>query len=197
MTRIAAADDNALATHRELFEFLIETGGMVPNNFHVLARKPGLLEAVLQLGRLVMMDEGSLDRSLRWLVGYVVSRAAGCRYCWAHTARNAVKRAGVSAEKVEAAFEFRTSPLFDAGERAALELAAAAGVLPNAATEDHFRELKQHFDDDQIVEIVAVIALFGWFNRWNDTMATALEDDPLQFATRHLGEDGWSPGKHA
>jgi hypothetical protein len=44
---------------------------------------------------------------------------------------------------------------------------------------------------------VAVISLFGWLNRWNDTMATELEDEPLAFASQHLTANGWSAGKHA
>ena len=43
---------------------------------------------------------------------------------------------------------------------------------------------------------MGVICLFGWLNRWNDTLATTLEPSPLRFAQRHVG-DGWSPGKHA
>jgi hypothetical protein len=56
--------------------------------------------------------------------------------------------------------------------------------------------LAPHFDEDQIVELVAVISLFGWLNRWNDTMATDLEDEPLAFGTDHLAARGWDPGKH-
>jgi hypothetical protein len=56
--------------------------------------------------------------------------------------------------------------------------------------------MKQHYDDGQIVEIVATIALFGYLNRWNDTMATELEPLPRQVAERAIGASGWEPGKH-
>ena len=55
----------------------------------------------------------------------------------------------------------------------------------------------KHFSDDEIVEIVAVIAMFGWLNRWNDTMATELEAPPLAFAEQYLAGRGWTPGRHA
>ena len=57
--------------------------------------------------------------------------------------------------------------------------------------------LKKHFDEDQIVEIVGVVCLFGWLNRFNDTMATDLENDLLDFASEHLASSGWQVGKHA
>jgi len=56
--------------------------------------------------------------------------------------------------------------------------------------------LKTHFDEDQIVEIVAVICLFGWLNRFNDTMATDLEQRPMAFGEKHLAPSGWEAGKH-
>jgi hypothetical protein len=37
-----------------------------------------------------------------------------------------------------------------------------------------------------------VIALFGFLNRWNDTLATPLEDEPIEYLSR----GGWQAGKH-
>jgi hypothetical protein len=47
-----------------------------------------------------------------------------------------------------------------------------------------------------VVEIVGVIAMFGFLNRWNDTLATPLEDAPLEFGEKHLAAHGWDAGKH-
>ena len=57
-------------------------------------------------------------------------------------------------------------------------------------------ELKKHFDEGQIVEIVATIALFGYLNRWNDTMATTLEARAVEVAGRAIAAVGWTAGKH-
>ena len=57
-------------------------------------------------------------------------------------------------------------------------------------------ELRKHWSEEQIVEIVGVIALFGFLNRWNDTLATPLEDAPLEFGERYLAAQGWDAGKH-
>ena len=69
-------------------------------------------------------------------------------------------------------------------------------LVPNEATADHFDELKKHFDAGQIVEIVATIALFGYLNRWNDTMATTLETRAVEVAQRAISAVGWQAGKH-
>ncbi len=96
---------------------------------------------------------------------------------------------------MEALAQFRTSPLFTPVERAALDLAHAAGE--SRVTAAHFAELRQHFSEDAIIEIVSVIALLGWLNRWNITLATQLEDSAAAFAQKHLAPSGWTPGVHA
>jgi hypothetical protein len=46
------------------------------------------------------------------------------------------------------------------------------------------------------VEIVGVIAVFGFLNRWNDTFATPLESEPIEVGERLLAPRGWSAEKH-
>src|SRR5258706_269699 len=98
-------------------------------------------------------------------------------------------------EKVRAVWEFETSPLFSDAERAALRLARDAAVVPNAVTDEHFVELRKHFSEDQIVDIVAQACNAAWSNRWNDTMATPLEPDPI--ASMATVDPTWDPGRNA
>ena len=63
-------------------------------------------------------------------------------------------------------------------------------------TDEVFAELRKHWSENQIVEIVAVLAATGFVNRWNTTMTTPLEDEPMDVAERHLAGQGWSPGGH-
>ena len=143
-----------------------------------------------------MIEPGEVPKSLKFMVAEVVSMATGDPYCAAHNAENAVEVGGLDTAKVEALAQFRTSPLFDAAERAALELADAAGSAPPRVTDAHFEALKQHYSEDAIVEIVAVLALLGWLNRWCMTFATEIEDRALEFGEKHLARSGWSPGAH-
>lgn len=180
----------------EYFVKLAKRNGYLPNSQLTMQRRPKLLKAYAQLSAAIWDPEGSVDLGLRRLIGHVASRAAGCHYCMAHTAGHAL-HSGIDDAKLAAVWEYRTSPLFTAAERAALDVALAAGQVPNDVTDEMFTELRKHWNEGEVVEIVAVIALFGFLNRWNDTMATPLEADPVEVGEKHLAGMGWSVGKHA
>jgi uncharacterized peroxidase-related enzyme len=180
----------------ETFEQYRRNLGFIPNSVLIMQRKPKMVKALAQLTGAIWDPQGAVDRGFKRLVAHVASRSAGCQYCMAHTAGGALLF-GVDEARVAAIWDYRTSPLFTAGERAALDLALAAGAVPNAVTDEMFTELKKYWSEEQIVEIVGVIAVFGFLNRWNDTMATPLEDEPIEVGERLLAERGWSVGKHA
>src|SRR5215467_8567500 len=169
--------------------------GFVPNSMLIMARDPELFAAFAELSAIIVVRPGRLDPGLKALVMYMVSRSAGCQYCAAHSANLAALR-NVPLHKIEALGQFEQSPDFGEAERAALRFARAAGQVPTAVGDIEFTELRRHFDDDQILEIVAVLALLGFLNRWNDTLATPLEAGPRNFAQCHLTAAGWKVGKH-
>src|SRR6516165_7466585 len=169
--------------------------GFVPNSMLVMARDPELLAAFAELSAIIIVRPGQLDPSLKALLMYMVSRSAGCQYCAAHSANLAALR-DVSTRKIEALWQFEQSTEFTEAERAALRFAQAVGHVPNAVGDTEFAELRRHFDDDQILEMVAVVALLGFLNRWNDTLAAPLEAGPRNFAECHLAAAGWNAGKH-
>lgn len=113
----------------------------------------------------------------------------------AHTA-GASLRLGVDEKKLEAVWEYRTSPLYSEAERVALDFAIAAASQPNDVSDDLFARLRRHWSDNQIVEILGVVSMFGFMNRWNDSMATPLEEEPAEVGEKHLAGRGWSAGKH-
>ena len=179
---------------RDRFQHYQDTRGFVPNSILTMSRRPAIAEAFMNLNRAVLY-EGTVPEELKMLVSLVTSQASGCRYCQAHMANlSSIYRA--SDEKIRAVWEFETSPLFSPAERAAIRLGYSAALVPNEAGEEDFDELKRHFDEGQIVEIVATIALFGYLNRWNDTMATTLEPRAVEVAERAIGAAGWQSGKH-
>jgi uncharacterized peroxidase-related enzyme len=169
--------------------------GFIPNSMLIMQRSPKLTKAFGMLSAAIWDPDGKVDRKLKRLISHVASRAAGCQYCMAHTAEGAAKF-GVDDQKLEAVWDYQTSPLFSPAERAALDLAVAASPVPNGVTDEMFLELRKHWSEDEIVEIVGVISVFGFLNRWNDTLATPLEDSPLHFGEQHLAAHGWEAGKH-
>ena len=197
MSRISPAPPERFAEVSDHMERWKKLKGYPPNSWLTMVRKPKVFRAYRDLHTAVMIDEGELPKALKFMIAEVVSTAAGDPYCAAHNAENAVEVGGLDTKKIEALAQFRTSPLFDAAERAALELAHAAGSAPPAVTEAHFEALRQHYSEDAIVEIVSVIALLGWLNRWCMTFATEIEERALEFGRRHLAQSGWDPGIHA
>lgn len=195
MAHVEPLSRDQLEEFEPLFQLLEASMGFVPNSMLTLARRPEILRAFAMLAGTVLGPGGTLDPGLRQLAALIASSAAGCRYCQAHTAHGA-HRLGVPEAKLAAAFEFEHDPAFSPAERAALRLVRDSALVPNLVTPEHFVALRPHFREEQIVELVAVSALFGWLNRWNDTMATTLEAEPLTWSRTHLGAHGWEPGKH-
>lgn len=176
-------------------EFARKLMGYVPNSVLTMAHWPELLTAFRGLVS-VIYGESRIDNGLKRLIGHAASLAAGCRYCQAHTAHGA-EGLGVSAAKLGALYDFEASAEFSEAERAALALAFAAGATPNTATDAHFARLSEHYSPAEQVEIMAVIAMFGFLNRWNDTLATTLEAEPMAHAKDALEQHGWQAGRHA
>ena len=194
MGRIEPLSRAELPQYEAIFGLIESSMGFVPSSLPMMARIPALLDTFAPFAATVM-NAGQIEPTLVQLIANMASNAAGCRYCQAHTATHA-HHLGVDAEKIAAVWTFENDERFSEAERAALRVARDAAQVPNVVSDEHFTVLKQHFSDTQIVQIVAVISLFGYLNRWNDTMATALEAEPLTFANQHLRVSGWEPGKH-
>ena len=155
---------------------------------------PELRETWNQMIKLVF-PEREVSGVLKQLVFTVASLASGCRHCQSHGAFH-LHQIGVADEKIQALWSFEESELFTDAERAALRLALAAGATPNATTPEIIEELRQHFTNIQIIELMAVIATGGYLNRWNDTIATVTDQESIDFANRVLQPVGWDAGKH-
>ena len=194
MTHITPKSRDEVPDLAPMLQMVEASMGFLPTSMMTMAHWPDLTQAFGGLGATIL-NTGELDPGLKQLIAFAVSNAAGCRYCQAHTAKSAQKNA-ISEDKIQAVFEFESSALFSDREKAALRVAVHAGMVPNAVETEHMHELSNHFSDKQAVEVVAVISLFGFLNRWNDTMATTLESAPKRFAADHLASQGWVPGKH-
>ena len=179
----------------ELATFFNETLGFCPNSVLTMQRRPAIAKAFIELNMAVMDNRGRVSSDLKRLIGYLASLTAGCRYCQAHTIR-AAERYGAEVDKMAHIWEFRTHPAFSEAERAALDFAIAASSVPNAVDDAIAERLHAHWDEGEIVEILGVIALFGYLNRWNDSMATQLEAPAAESGRQWLDQQGWTPGKH-
>lgn len=165
----------------------------LPGSVATLGYRPDILAATLTLWQAVM-GKGTLPAELKYLAGYLASMSAGCTYCAAHTASNAAK-VGDGA-RVDAVWDYEHSPLFSEAECAALRFAQLAGQSPSAVGDREVAALEQHFTREEVVELLAVVGLYGFFNRWNDALAIPLEPSPRGFAEGALAAHGWEIGNH-
>ena len=179
----------------ELAKFFNETLGFCPNSVLTMQHRPAMARAFIALNMAVMANEGRVTSALKRLIGYVSSHATGCQYCQAHTML-AAERYGAEAEQRAHIWEYATHPAFSPAERAALDFAVAASAVPNHVDEVISASLQQYWDEGEIVEILGVVSLFGYLNRWNDSMGTTLEPGAVAAGERALAGHGWTPGKH-
>ena len=180
---------------KKLAEFFNETLGFCPNSVLTMQIRPEIASAFINLNIAVMTNHGSVTSALKRMIAWVSSNAAGCRYCQAHSVR-AAERYGANQEQLENIWEYRTHDAFNEAERAALDFALAASQIPNGVAASLNQRLNDHWDDGEIVEILGVISLFGYLNRWNDSMGTSIEEGAIESAEKYLTKNGWNKGKH-
>lgn len=180
---------------KKLAEFFNETLGFCPNSVLTMQHRPAISKAFIQLNMAVMENKGNVTSALKRMIGWVTSNATGCRYCQAHTIR-AAERYGAEQEKLDNIWEFKTHRAFSDAERAALNFALSAAVIPNAVDEAIKTELYKYWTEGDIIEMLGVISLFGYLNRWNDSMGTVVEDGAIESAEKYLRKTGWEVGKH-
>lgn len=170
--------------------------GVIPNSVRTMAHRPEISRAFTNLNIAVMTQYGAVTPEFKRIIGYVSSQASGCLYCQAHMIL-ASERFNASEERLNDVFNYADSPHFTDAEKAALDFAHAATLVPNAVTPAISAAMQDHWKSEDIVEITAVVALFGYLNRWNDSMGSALEDLPISKGEARLAKaTGWSVGKH-
>ena len=169
--------------------------GVIPNSVRTMSHQPRIAKAFTDLNIAVMKSEGDVTAEFKRLIGFVASMVSGCRYCQAHMIL-ASERFGATEERLGSVLDYENSPHFSDAEKAALAFAFAAAESPSGVTDDHAAGLREHWSDTDIVEIMGVVALFGYLNRWNDSMGSTLEDLPIQAGEKRLGSVGWNIGKH-
>ncbi|MBL4628989.1 MAG: carboxymuconolactone decarboxylase family protein [Roseicyclus sp.] len=197
MALVRPLDENEIEPNlRENVQFFKGPLGVIPNSVRTMAHRSPIAQAFTDLNVAVMTDYGAVTPEFKRLLGYVSSFASGCLYCQAHMIL-ASERFNASEERLNDVFDFEASAHYSEAEKAALAFAHGATQVPNAVTPEIGERLRAHWDEGQIVEIMGVVALFGFLNRWNDSMGSALEELPASKGEARLsGATGWNVGKH-
>ena len=173
----------------DLFKVIEGFMGYLPNSHLSMAVNPQLNQSFAALAGTIFASQ-KIDQGLMQLIALASSLSSGCKYCQAHTSHGA-HQAGVNEEKINDILRYQESEHYDDSEKAVLDLAFAAGKVPNNSNQEHFDNLSKYYSKKEIVDIVSVISLFGFLNRWNDTLGTALEEVPESFVNNKLKPLGW------
>ena len=196
MPRIAPLPASVLDdSHAQLLDKLNVLLGFECNDWLTLAHVPPLMASAMSLCSSAIDAAEDCGEDLRWLVCFASSRAFGCQYCVAHSAYTAT-RLGVPEAKLLDIDRYETSAAYSEPERAGIRVAIGMGTCPTTVKDADFDELRKYFSESQIVALCGLSSMMGFFNRWNDAMATELETPPKENAALILSSTGWSAGKH-
>jgi uncharacterized peroxidase-related enzyme len=166
-TRIPPVDAEALSEDmRAVLEEQrkLRGGPLYPYLFY--ARNPAYFRAAQTMWSTLRKDTQRVPETLRPLLNRLVAGRNGCEFCQdVHAAVSS--RLGTPTEKIEALFNYTTSPLFSNGEKVALEYADAITKTPGEVSDELFARLQQHYDDDTIADMTMIIAWMNSASRFN------------------------------
>ncbi len=177
--RIAPLHESDPRSRDPVLEELVDFVGYRPNALLTMARKPGVVPALLKLLSVTLRGDGQLTQALRFLIAAEAARGARCRYTTTHLV-HAAHHLGVGWDKLAALPYYRDDPRYTEQERKALAIATAGGSLPVREPGQAIDQARQVFSEEEIVEIVSCVAMVGWFNRWNGLMGSELEPMPSE-----------------
>ena len=118
-------------------------------------------------GRVV--HDSAIPAATQELVKIRASQINGCAYCTDMHTKDAAL-AGETQQRLNLVAVWREATVFTEAERAALELAEQGTRIADAAggvTDEAWANAAKHYDDDQLIALVGVIALINLYNRIN------------------------------
>jgi len=152
--------------------------GYVGHSLLTLARKPEIANAFRELHRAVG-ESLTFPDELRSMMWAVMAHADGNPYSEIHAVHAVAYIGKVPTDKLAELWDYETSQQFNDEERAALRYAEAVGRSPKSVGKTHYDALRLHYSEEQIVEMIAVVALGGWLLTWNKVADTDLEEMPV------------------
>lgn len=148
---------------------------MVLNIFKITGNAPEIGAKMWEIFFEILQD-GRVDWATKELLILKATKMGDCLYCV--TQHEVVsERLGISPEKQAdiVGVEYRTSPHFTEAERAILDLCAQVVLDPEQIRAETWAEVRTHFADDQIVEILATIGAYIQVSKFGDALGVGLE----------------------
>jgi uncharacterized peroxidase-related enzyme len=166
LSRVPRAE--AAAPVAEIYDRYMRTRGNVPNMFRTMAHRPEILETMIAHFEAVL-NTGTLPLKLKELAIVRTSQLNQCEYCLASHTQICLKL-GWSKEQLEDLADYESRGDFTPAEKVAISLAEQMTLDSNHIPDEFFDRLREFYDEGEIVELLAAIGLFNYFNRFNNSL---------------------------
>jgi uncharacterized peroxidase-related enzyme len=166
LSRVPRAE--ATPTVAEIYDRYMRTRANVPNMFRTMAHRPEIFETMIAHFEAILRT-GTVPLRLKELVIVRTLQLNRCEYCLGSRTQIAL-RLGWSREQLENLTHYADRRDFTAAEKAALRLAEQMTLDANHIPDEEFEALREYFDEGEIVELMAAIGLFNYFNRVNNAL---------------------------
>jgi len=150
---------------QEIYTSFEEQGKKVPEWVQVMAHRPEILKEFFELFRTIMA-KGEIEGLLKWKIAFTVSETLKCPFCVDVTTKM-LKKWGADDETIKQIQEKVDLP---EQEQELLELVRDITLDGHLDKPELFLKMQKIFDESQIVEIVSIIGLFNYINRFNNTL---------------------------
>ena len=167
---------------RPIYQRFAEDYGPFLNQVKVFAHRPPAVRHIQGL-LLELADEALLPKRYLEIALVAVSKLNECAYCVAHHAPRLIDQ-GLPAATVARILE-PDCPGLSEIDKLVRDYAVQVTNKPQYLRDVIFNKLKQHFSEEQIVELTLRIALCGFFNRFNDALQIDMEDGVLEDMLSH------------
>ncbi len=156
------------------------------NQVKVFAHRPPALRHIMGL-LLELADEAVLPKRYLEIALVVVSRLNECTYCVVHHEPR-LAGLGLGRETLARILD-EDCPGLDEVERLVRDYAVAVTTRPQRIRDGMFERLREHFSEEQIVELTLRTALCGFFNRFNDALQIGIEEEAMTGMLAATGGD--------
>jgi len=155
---------------KEIYETFEKETGKVPEWVKVMAHRPEILKEFVELFKTIM-GKGTIEPLLKWKIAYVVSQTLKCPFCL-DVSEKMLKKFGAEDDVIQ---KIKTGEISSPEEKEILELVKDVTLDGHLDQPEIFEKLKEKFTPAQIIEIISVMGLFNYINRFNNTLAVLPE----------------------
>ena len=149
---------------KPIYEDFEKQGKKVPEWVCVMAHRPEILKEFFELFKTIM-EKGKIEKMLKWKIAYTVSQTLKCPFCVDVTSKM-LNKLGATPEEIKQSENMEN---LSEKEKGILQLVKEVTQKAQICSPELFEKMKKDFTESEMVEIVSIIGLFNYINRFNNT----------------------------